>query len=164
MPTINKFTMRIKNRFFWIAALGAFLLDQITKYWVVQSFSLGESLPLLPGIFHFTYVTNTGAAFSLLSGKVEWLRWLSLLVSLVLMTIAVLGPILSFWDQLAYGFILGGAMGNGIDRFMLGYVVDFLDFRLINFAVFNIADSFISIGLFCLLLASWQERSSASHR
>lgn len=157
-------TIRIKNRLFWISAIAAVLFDHLTKYWVVKNFRLGETLPLIPGVFHFTYVTNTGAAFSLLSGKVEWLKWLSLLVSLILISIAILGPVLSLWEQLAYGFILGGAMGNGIDRFMLGYVVDFLDFRVINFAVFNIADSFISIGIFLLLLASWQERSTSSHR
>src|SRR6476619_1441508 len=104
--------MRLKNRLFWIAAFIAFFLDQITKYWVVQTFSLGQTLPLLTGIFHFTYVTNTGAAFSLLSGKVEWLRWLSLGVSLVLIALALLGPVLNRWDQLGYGLILGGAMGN----------------------------------------------------
>jgi signal peptidase II len=121
----------------------------------VQTFTLDQTVPLLPGVFHLTYVTNTGAAFSLLSGKVEWLRWLSLGVSLVLIALALLGPTLNFWDQLGYGLILGGAMGNGIDRFILGYVVDFLDFRLINFAVFNLADSFISIGIVCLLIAAW---------
>ncbi|MBN3883875.1 MULTISPECIES: signal peptidase II [unclassified Nostoc] len=156
--------MRLKNRLFWIAAFIAFFLDQITKYWVVQSFSLGQTLPLLPGIFHFTYVTNTGAAFSLLSGKVEWLRWLSLGVSLVLIALALFGPTLNLWDQLGYGLILGGAMGNGIDRFVLGYVVDFLDFRLINFAVFNVADSFISIGIVCLLIASLQKTPTSTGR
>ncbi|MBD2569521.1 signal peptidase II [Anabaena lutea] len=156
--------MRLKNHFFWIAAFLAFFLDQLTKFWVVKTFALGQTLPLLPGIFHFTYVTNTGAAFSLLSGKVEWLRWLSLGVSLVLIAIATFGPMLSFWDQLGYGLILGGAIGNGIDRFSLGYVVDFLDFRLINFAVFNVADSFISIGIVCLLIASLQQTSTSSHR
>lgn len=156
--------MRFKNRLFWIAAFIAFFVDQLTKYWVVQTFSLGETLPILPGIFHFTYVTNTGAAFSLFSGKVEWLRWLSLGVSLLLIGLALLGPVLDCWDQLGYGLILGGAMGNGIDRFALGYVVDFLDFRLINFAVFNMADSFISIGIVCLLLASLQKPPSSHHR
>jgi signal peptidase II len=126
----------------------------------VKTFNPGQTLPLLRGVFHFNYVTNTGAAFSLLSGKVEWLRWLSLGVTLVLIIIALSGPLLSFWDQLGYGLILGGAMGNGIDRFALGYVVDFLDFRLINFAVFNLADSFISIGIVCLLIASWQQTPS----
>ncbi|MBC1239687.1 signal peptidase II [Nostoc sp. 2RC] len=154
--------MRLKNRLFWISAFIAFFLDQITKYWVVQTFSLQQTLPLLPGIFHLTYVTNTGAAFSLLSGKVEWLRWLSLGVSLVLIGLALFGPTLSLWDQLGYGLILGGAMGNGIDRFVLGYVVDFLDFRLINFAVFNVADSFISIGIVCLLIASLQKTPTST--
>ncbi|MEH2247023.1 signal peptidase II [Nostoc sp.] len=156
--------MRLKNRLFWIAAFIAFFLDQITKYWVVQTFTLGQTLSLLPGIFHFTYVTNTGAAFSLLSGKVEWLRWLSLGVSLVLIALALFGPTLNLWDQLGYGLILGGAMGNGIDRFVLGYVVDFLDFRLINFAVFNVADSFISIGIVCLLIASLQKTPTSTGR
>jgi signal peptidase II len=156
--------MTLKNRLFWIAAFIAFFLDQLTKYWVVQTFKLGETLPLLPGVFHFTYVTNTGAAFSLLSGKVEWLRWLSLGVSLVLIGLALLGPLLNLWDQLGYGLILGGAMGNGIDRFVLGYVVDFLDFRLINFAVFNVADSFISIGIVCLLIASFQKTPTTNRR
>ncbi|BBD65087.1 lipoprotein signal peptidase [Nostoc commune NIES-4072] len=156
--------MRLKNRLFWIAAFIAFFLDQITKYWVVQTFSLGQTLPLFAGIFHFTYVTNTGAAFSLLSGKVEWLRWLSLGVSLVLIALALFGPTLNLWDQLGYGLILGGAMGNGIDRFVLGYVVDFLDFRLINFAVFNVADSFISIGIVCLLIASFQKTPTSTDR
>ncbi|MFN6564864.1 MAG: signal peptidase II [Nostoc sp. ChiSLP01] len=156
--------MRLKNRLFWISGFIAFFLDQITKYWVVQTFSLEQTVPLLPGIFHLTYVTNTGAAFSLLSGKVEWLRWLSLGVSLVLIGLALFGPTLNLWDQLGYGLILGGAMGNGIDRFVLGYVVDFLDFRLINFAVFNVADSFISIGIVCLLIASLQKTPTSTGR
>ncbi|MBC1220284.1 lipoprotein signal peptidase [Nostoc sp. UCD121] len=156
--------MRLKNRLFWIAAFIAFFLDQITKYWVVQTFSLGQTLPLLTGIFHFTYVTNTGAAFSLLSGKVEWLRWLSLGVSLVLIALALFGPTLNLWDQLGYGLILGGAMGNGIDRFVLGHVVDFLDFRLISFPVFNVADSFISIGIVFLLIASFQKTPTSTDR
>lgn len=130
----------------------------------MQTFSLEQTVPLLPGIFHLTYVTNTGAAFSLLSGKVEWLRWLSLGVSLVLIGLALFGPTLNLWDQLGYGLILGGAMGNGIDRFVLGYVVDFLDFRLINFAVFNVADSFISIGIVCLLIASLQKTPTSTGR
>ncbi|MBD2301124.1 lipoprotein signal peptidase [Nostoc sp. FACHB-87] len=156
--------MNLKNRLFWIAAFIAFFLDQLTKYWVVQTFKLGDTLPLIPGVFHFTYVTNTGAAFSLFSGKVEWLRWLSLGVSLVLIALGLFGSMLSRWDQLGYGLILGGAMGNGIDRFVLGYVVDFLDLRLINFAVFNIADSFISIGIVCLLIASFQKTPTPPRR
>ncbi|MEO0967263.1 MAG: signal peptidase II, partial [Cyanobacteria bacterium J06639_18] len=67
------------------------------------------------------------------------------------------GPTLNRWEQLGYGFILGGAAGNGIDRFMLGYVIDFLHFKLINFPVFNIADVSINIGLACLLISYFQQ-------
>jgi signal peptidase II len=156
--------MRLKNRLFWIAAIIAFLLDQLSKYWVVQNFNLTETLPLLPGVFHLTYVTNTGAAFSLLTGKAEWLRWLSLAVSLGLMALAWFGPVLITLEQLGYGLILGGALGNGIDRFVAGSVVDFLDFRLIQFPVFNLADVFINIGIVCLLIATFHQTSASSRR
>lgn len=156
--------MRLKNRLFWIAALIGLVLDQLTKYWVVQNFDLTETRPLLPGVFHLTYVTNTGAAFSLLTGKAEWLRWLSLLVSLGLMALAWFGPVLSTFEQLGYGSILAGALGNGIDRFIAGSVVDFLDFRLIQFPVFNLADVFINVGIVCLLIATFQKPTPSSRR
>ncbi|MBF2067853.1 MAG: lipoprotein signal peptidase [Calothrix sp. C42_A2020_038] len=156
--------MHLKNRNFWIAACSAFFLDQLTKYWILQSFQLQQTQPLIAGVFHLTYVRNYGAAFSILDGQVEWLRWLSLGVSLALMALALFGPELSFWDRLGYGFILGGALGNGIDRFVLGYVVDFLDFRLINFPVFNFADVFINIGIACLIIGSFKQSKSSNHR
>ena len=109
-------------------------------------------MPLLPGVFHLTYVTNTGAAFSLFSGS-AWLRWLSLLVSIGLIALVWLTPRLNVWEKIGYGCILGGAIGNGIDRFATGAVIDFLDFRLIRFPIFNIADVSINIGIICLLIA-----------
>jgi signal peptidase II len=124
---------------------------------VVQTFELTippDTLPILPDVFHFTYVVNTGAAFSLFSdGGVYWLRWLSLIVSLALMAMAWFGPRCDRLEQLGYGLILGGALGNGIDRFIAGHVVDFLDFRLIRFPIFNLADVSINFGILCLLLA-----------
>lgn len=143
--------MKLKNHWFWSVASASLLLDQLTKYWVLQNFSLGETWPLWSGVFHFTYVTNTGAAFSMFQGS-GWLRWLSLVVSLSLMAMAYFGPRLQQWEQLAYGLILGGALGNGIDRFLFGYVVDFLDFRLIHFPIFNLADVSINFGIICLLI------------
>jgi len=156
--------MHVKNRLFWVAAIISFVLDQLTKYWIVQNFNLTETQPILSGVFHLTYVTNTGAAFSLLSGKVEWLRWLSLAVSLGLMALAWFGGALSTFEQLGYGFILGGALGNGIDRFVAGSVVDFLDFRLIQFPVFNFADVFINVGIVCLLIATFYHAPASSRR
>jgi signal peptidase II len=156
--------MQIKNRQFWIAALIAFFLDQITKYWILQSFEFRQTQPLIAGVFHFTYVRNYGAAFSILDGQVDSLKWLSLIVSLGLIALALFAPELSLWERLAYGFILGGAMGNGIDRFVLGYVVDFLDFRLINFPVFNFADVFINVGITCLLISNFQKSPTSNKR
>ncbi|OIP71061.1 MAG: signal peptidase II [Oscillatoriales cyanobacterium CG2_30_40_61] len=147
-----------KNWNFWIVALVSLIVDHLTKFWVVQNFELGETLPLWRDVFHLTYVTNTGAAFSLFSnGGILWLRWLSLLVSLGLMAMAWFGPRLHRWEQVGYGLILGGALGNGIDRFVSGHVVDFLDFRLINFPVFNLADISINIGIWCLIMAMFTQ-------
>ncbi|HEY9813310.1 MAG TPA: signal peptidase II [Candidatus Sericytochromatia bacterium] len=156
--------MNFKNNFFWIAALISLVSDWLTKNWVIQNFKIGETLNLLPGVFHFTYVTNTGAAFSLFSQGGGWLRWLSLAVSLGLMAFAIFGPRFNLWEQIGYGLILGGALGNGIDRFVSGKVVDFLDFRLIQFPVFNLADVFINIGIICLLIATFQNKPTSNQR
>ncbi len=153
--------MRLRNRLFWLAALVGLVADQVTKYIVVQNFELNESLPLWEGVFHFTFVTNKGAAFSLFSERGEWLRWLSLAVSVALIALGLLTR-LSRWEQIGYGCILAGALGNGIDRFLFGEVVDFLEFRLIRFPVFNLADVSINIGIICLLIAALRPGPTAS--
>jgi signal peptidase II len=148
----------MRNRLFWIAASAGVALDRAAKLWVMQSFPLQEppaSLPIIPGVFHLTYVVNTGAAFSLFQGQF-WLRWLSLAVSLGLIVFALSTPRLPRWEQLGYGLILSGAFGNGIDRFAFGHVVDFLDVRWINFPIFNLADIFINAGIVCLLISILQ--------
>ncbi|MGV2827285.1 signal peptidase II [Myxosarcina sp. GI1(2024)] len=149
-----------KNRIFWTTAIIGAILDQATKYWVAQNFvEVGYTVPLWQDVFHLTYVINTGAAFSFFSGGVGWLRWLSLIVSLGLAVYALTSR-MSTTEQLGYGFILAGAFGNGIDRFLFGYVVDFLDFRLINFPVFNLADVAINIGILFLLIYSFRNSSN----
>ncbi|MEB3292792.1 MAG: signal peptidase II [Synechococcales bacterium] len=150
----------MKNRSFWIAASAGLALDRVTKLWVLEALPRYETIPILRDMFHFTHVVNTGAAFSLFAGQVNWLRWLSLGVSVLLVGVAVLGPRLSRWEQVGYGLVMSGALGNGIDRFAFGHVIDFLDFRLIQFPVFNLADVFINAGIACLLIASLQKPSS----
>lgn len=152
--------MRFKNKFFWIAAIVSLSLDQVTKYWVLHNFNLLETQPLILGVIHFTYVRNTGAAFSILTGRADILKWLSLFVSLGLMAFALFGGKLKKLEQVSYGLLLGGAMGNGIDRFIFGSVVDFIDIRLINFAVFNLADVSINIGIICWLIDSFYKSKS----
>jgi signal peptidase II len=155
--------MRFKNSVFWMTAIVSFCLDQATKYWIIQNFSLLETQPLIPGVIHFTYVRNTGAAFSILAGRADLLKWLSLFVSLGLMSFALFGGKLKKLEQISYGLLLGGAMGNGIDRFIFGSVVDFIDFRFIRFAVFNLADVTINLGILCWLIHSFNQPSSESN-
>lgn len=155
--------MSLKNRLFWIVAVSGLLFDQITKLLVVQNFQLEQSLPLWPGVFELKFVLNEGAAFSLFREHSEWLRWLSLTVSLGLAALALFGPHLHRWEQAGYGFILAGALGNGIDRFRIGKVVDFLYFSLINFPIFNFADVFINVGIICLLLAAFLVKPVRNH-
>jgi signal peptidase II len=81
---------------------------------------------------------------------------LSLIVSLALIVMGILVPLVNRWEQVGYGFILSGALGNGIDRFLNGEVVDFLDFHLIRFPIFNIADVCINIGIACLIIGAFR--------
>lgn len=160
IPAWAKFCGRLvsKNGWFWVVAVASVGVDRITKAWVASTFALTippQTIPLIPGWFHFTYVVNSGAAFSLFQGS-GWLRWLSLAVSAALMALALGSPRMNRWEQWGYGFVLGGALGNGIDRFALGHVIDFLDFRLIRFPVFNLADVSINVGIICLLIAMLQ--------
>lgn len=140
----------MKNQFFWIAAAVSLAVDQLTKYWVRHTIPLDRSIPLLPGVFHFTHVINHGAAFSLFQGE-GWLRWLSLAVSIFLVGLAVFGAKFEKLEQISYGMVLAGAVGNGIERFVLGYVTDFIDLRLIRFAIFNWADVSINLGILAYL-------------
>ena len=145
--------MKKNNLFIVVAALGV-IIDRLTKILVENNLNVGDSLHLWPEVFHFTYVINTGAAFSVFTGGVGWLRWLSLAVSVGLIVFACFGPKLNKVEQLGYGFILAGALGNGIDRFLFGHVIDFLDFTLINFPVFNVADICINVGIVFLLITT----------
>jgi signal peptidase II len=144
---------KIENSLYWTAAILGLVLDQASKYLVVQYIKVLKSVPLIDGVLHFTYATNTGAAFSLFSGQTDWLKWVSMLVSLGLVAFGIFSKNLTRWEQVGYGCILAGAAGNGIDRFVAGYVVDFIDIRIIRFAIFNIADVSINIGLVCLAIA-----------
>lgn len=152
--------MRIKNYYFWLAAITNIIIDILSKRAIVTYLQVERtSIPIVPNVFHFTYIRNHGAAFSMLEGQ-PWLRWLSLVVSLGLIGIGIMRTFSNIWEQLGFGLILAGAVGNGIDRlFFDGSVVDFIDLRIINFAIFNWADISINIGIICLLIHSLVDRS-----
>lgn len=157
-----------KNKLFWIVAIAGLIIDQITKYGMLKIFALyGDPIFLWEGVFHLTYEKNNGAAFSFFAGGVNWLKWLSLFVSMGLIYLAWTTPRMNYKEQLGYGFILAGALGNGIDRFFLGYVIDFLHISLINFPVFNIADVCINLGIICLVLnlfSAYPSKKNHSHK
>jgi signal peptidase II len=150
----------IKNKLFWIVAIAGLILDQISKYAMLKAFAYyGDPIYIWENVFHLTYVENDGAAFNRFPGGVIWLKWLSLFVSIGLMVLAWKTPKMSKKEKLGYGFILAGALGNGIDRFLLGYVIDFLHFSLINFPVFNIADVCVNIGIVFLVIILFSSTS-----
>ncbi len=148
-----------RNGVFWLVAVLGILLDQVTKLWAVQALQPQFEIQLWPGVFHLTYVENPGAAWSLFENAGSFLRWVSLGVSVALGLVGILSH-LSRWEQLGYGFVLAGAVGNGIDRFVQGYVVDMFNFALIQFPVFNVADIAINVGVACLIMASFQRKKT----
>ncbi len=140
--------------FLWIAIiLGSVALDQLTKYLTVFYLKPVDTVPLIKDVLHLTYVENTGAAFGMMKDS----RWVFMTVSSVAI-VAVLCYLFikrptDKLECVSLAFIVGGGIGNMIDRTVLGYVVDMIDFRLINFAVFNVADSFVCVGAGLMVLA-----------
>jgi signal peptidase II len=142
---------------FLLLALVVIVLDQITKVAVLDRFELGERLTVIPGFFDLTLLFNRGAAFSFLAGHDGWQRWFFVLIALGASAF-ILHLLLRHRHQrmfsLALGLILGGAIGNVIDRLLYGQVVDFLLFHQGGwyFPAFNIADSAITVGAVLLIL------------
>lgn len=116
-------------KWLWVSVL-VLVLDQISKYYIAHTFTLFESVNLFPGL-NFTYVHNTGAAFSFLSSAGGWQRWLfitlSSLVSIGLVYWIYTLPVTWRWLAAALSLVLGGAVGNLVDRILFGYVIDFID-------------------------------------
>lgn len=134
---------------FYLIAIIWLLFDQVSKYYVMNHFVLGESLPVIQNVFHFTYIINRGAAFGMLTNQ----RWFFLAVALVLIIIYGMyrkqinnGPLVL---RIGSALLISGAIGNGIDRYILHGVVDFFDFRI--WPIFNIADIGICIGVVCII-------------
>lgn len=150
-----------RGKYLWVmsVALAIVLLDQVTKLWIAASMRLHQSIPVIDGFFDLTYVRNSGAAFSMFAGHSATYR---IPFFVAVSTIAV-GVILSFVRStpanqkaalLGCAFVLGGAVGNLIDRIAYGEVIDFLDvyYQGWHWPAFNVADTFISSGVILLLI------------
>lgn len=141
----------------WLPVLmgvTTFAADRLSKFWISANMALGQSIPVIQNIFHITYKTNDGAAFSILSGKVPFLIIATLLIIGALVALIIVKKPKSKIFGIAVSLIISGAVGNLVDRIALGHVVDFLDARFIDFPIFNIADSCVVIGaaLFCIYI------------
>ena len=134
-----------------LAAAAVVAADQLSKLWVVANIPLHTSMDAIRGLFHLTYVQNTGAAFSSFQGMI----WLFVVI-FVLFTVAVIWEFskkrlpFTTLDRWCIARVYAGGLGNMIDRVRLGYVVDMICVDFINFPVFNVADCFITCG--CILL------------
>ncbi len=144
---------------FWcyFIAAAVVLFDQLTKWLVVKYLMPAGSIPLIDGVLHLTYVENTGAAFGMMKDK----RWIFMVVSTVaiIIIIVIIAKYArkNVFETVTVSMMLGGGIGNMIDRIRLGYVIDFIDVRLINFAVFNVADSFVTVGALLLIVCLVRE-------
>lgn len=135
----------------FIVAFIVILLDQVSKLLVINNMKLFETIPLIKGVFHLTYVQNTGAAFGIFQDANIIFILLALTIITVILVYTYRMKVKDKLTLIILGMIIGGAFGNLIDRFIHKAVIDFLDFRLINFAIFNIADSFVVVG--CIAFA-----------
>ena len=134
---------------FYLIAVIWLVLDQVTKYYVMNHFAIGESVSVIQNVFHLTYIINRGAAFGMLANQ----RWFFLVVAFILMIVYAIyhkkvnrGPISL---RIGSALLISGAIGNGIDRYVLHGVVDFFDFRI--WPIFNVADIGICVGVACII-------------
>ncbi len=138
-------------------------IDRLIKHWAQTGLrDLGHSLPVIDGVFQFTYVENRGAAFGMLQGQFVLFAVLTVIVSgFLIYRLYIAKNKLHPFPAIALALLLGGALGNFYDRLVYGYVVDMFDFCLINFAVFNFADSCVVVGviLYCIWLLFLEGRA-----
>ena len=143
--------LNIKNNRFYFILLSMLIIlsDQYTKNIININYKSLINNDLI--FFSIDYVKNYGAAFNMLSGSRIFLSTVSIIIALILIYFILYKKNLSNIDLLSYSFILGGTVGNGIDRVSKGYVIDFINLNFINFPVFNIADISINIGLIFII-------------
>lgn len=136
----------------WFTVILILIIDRISKIIIQSNLDLGESITVIPGFFHITYILNPGAAFGMLAGQ----RWFFIATA-----VAVLAGIIYFYRKIPQdnkfiyiwmGMIAGGALGNLYDRLIIGKVIDFLDFKVWSY-IFNFADSMIVVGGFLMVIS-----------
>ena len=141
-----------KKLYLLILSIFIIILDQFTKNIIFNNYNKYINKDFY--FFKIDFVKNYGAAFNIFSGNIIFLSFTSVIFSIILIYLILRKNNTKFINYLSYSFILAGAIGNGIDRLVNGYVIDFINLNIINFPVFNIADISINIG-FILILYSF---------
>ena len=137
----------------YIIAFFFFIIDLVSKQLITHILSIGENIKVINNFFYITYVKNNGAAWSILEDQ----RILLLIISV--MALFLINKVMnkeeiSKIENLSYGMIIGGIVGNIFDRLFFGYVIDFIDFKIFgyNYPVFNLADTFIVVGIIIMII------------
>ena len=141
---------KIKAKLYFISlSILIISIDQYTKYFMFYNYKKFVDKDFL--LFKLDYIKNYGAAFNIFSGSRTFLSLISIVFSIILIYLILRRNSSNFIDLSTYSFLLGGTVGNGIDRILKGYVIDFINLNIIEFPVFNIADISINIGFIFLL-------------
>ena len=148
----------LPRQFTLLIALVIVVVDQVSKAAASSALRDGQTLPLLPHLLSLQLVHNTGAAFSVLQNSTALLGLLSLGVGIALILWIWRERVLPFWQALAAAALLGGTLGNGLDRWRLGHVIDFLALEPIDFPIFNGADVAINLAVLCFAIDLWSRR------
>ena len=136
------------------------MLYQISKFIVLKALGFEKSKNIIPNLLNFTLAKNRGAAFSLFSNSTTFLTIISVIASSLLITLILKSKKISYWNSLGLVYLLGGTLGNGIDRILKGYVLDFLEIVPIDFPIFNVADISINIAIICFTIDLFIEKKS----
>lgn len=139
-------------------------IDQLTKYLTVQNIPLGEIVEVIPGIVSLTYIRNSGAAFSILEGQM----WFFYIITILVVAFLIYYMYTETKDNKILGYILAlilaGALGNFIDRLLYQYVIDMIKLEFIDFAIFNVADSYLTVGVILLIIYTFFEDKITEHK
>ena len=151
---INDKMILFKNRKLKILyySFTIILLDQLSKFLILNKLGFEKSINIIPNLLNFTLVKNKGAAFSLFNDSTTILAIISVLASFLIVIFILKSSQRSYWNSIGLAYLLGGTVGNGIDRVIKGYVVDFLEIVPINFPIFNFADISINIAVIFFII------------
>ena len=146
--------IHLKLNFFFLSSF-IILIDQLTKYFILKNYKELVNKDFI--LFKLDLVKNYGAAFNIFNGNRIFLSFISIIFTIILIYLILKKSSSNYNYLYSYSLILGGTVGNGIDRIINGFVIDFINLNIINFPVFNIADISINIGFIVLLLITFKK-------